>query len=336
MAISGYEQNYMTAVLEIMQHGSFQKNERTGIATKRIPHLEFRVDCDKECPILKSKKVETKSAIDEMLWIFQKGSNDIHDLNSHIWDSWANKDGIVEKTYGYQVKKTEQVHRLINELSADSSSRRGVLCLWDNEDLPDMGLVPCVYTSVWDVIDGKLHTMVVSRSCDLLVGGVFNIFQYYIFNRMIARHLGLTPGSMTFIAADAHIYENQMEECKKQWNWYSLLLTVGQLLNEYGDNLTEEEVRDKIRLTANAVKASKETIQNSADLRYYQIYELVFDTMTELDNQYPGLKLIDIYKSNPTCEFSETMSNDFWEMKVEDVILKDYQCMPKIKYNVAV
>jgi len=208
---NAYEKQYMDILKDIRDNGFEQKNERTGVATRRIPHAVICVDLQKEFPILKKKQVFWKSAIEEILWTMQKQSNNIKDLRPHIWDQWADENGSIGKAYGYQVKMFKQVDYVLDRLAKDSSDRRAVIDLWNAHDLAEMNLVPCCYTSVWNIINGKLNCLLTQRSADFPVGVPFNTTQYAALTHLFARHLGVVPGQLTHVMADAHIYVNQLD-----------------------------------------------------------------------------------------------------------------------------
>ena len=222
---SSFEQQYMEKLMYTYMNGEEEFNERTGLKTKRIPGVVFKVDVAKEIPLLKSKKVLWKSAVEEILWIMQKASNNIKDLRPHIWDDWADENGSIGKAYGYQIKKYDQVKTILNLLKNDHSSRRAVIDLWNYGDADEMNLVPCCYTSVWSITNGKLNCMLTQRSGDAPLGVVFNTLQYSALLMMFARHLGVECGILTHCIADFHIYENQYEGVSKQIYQYRQLLS---------------------------------------------------------------------------------------------------------------
>lgn len=213
--VNSYEKQYIDALDAILETGDDNVNKRTGVGTLRIPHVVFNIDLQKEFPILKTKFVAWKSAMKEILWIMQKQSNNINDLDSKIWDSWADESGSIRKAYGYQVSKPviidgrrfrNQVDYVLTTLKEDPSSRRCVIDLWNVDDLNDMNLTPCCYTSIWTASDEMLNCMLIQRSADFLVGVPFNTTQYAILTHLFAKHLGLKPGKLTHCMADAHIY----------------------------------------------------------------------------------------------------------------------------------
>ena len=226
-----YESQYIANLLYILNDGKKELNERTGINTYRVPTTRIIIDLEEEFPILQSKKVFWKSAADEILWIMQKHSNKISELKSHIWDSWAGEDGTIGKSYGYQIgQKTKgfdnQVQYILETLKKDPSNRQCVINMWNVSELEEMNLVPCAYSSVWNIIDNKLNCMLVQRSADYPIGVPFDTTQYAILTYLFARHLGVTPGLLTHIMADSHIYENQLDGVRQQLKQYETLKTI--------------------------------------------------------------------------------------------------------------
>ena len=220
-----YELQYISNLDDIIRHGQKEKNMRTGINTFRIPSTIIKVDLEKEFPILKSKKVFWKSAADEILWMMQKCSNVTAELNSKIWDNWTGEDGTIGKTYGYQVGQKvfrdgieykNQVEYVLETLKQDPSNRQCVINMWNVGELDEMNLVPCAYSSVWSIINGRLNCMLVQRSADYPVGVPFDTTEYAILTHLFARHLGVQPGILTHVMADSHVYENQMSGVEKQ------------------------------------------------------------------------------------------------------------------------
>lgn len=229
-----YEDQYMNILNNILENGIENINKRTGVGTIRIPNAIINVDLQKEFPILQSKQVFWKSALKEILWIMKDQSNNINDLDAHIWDEWADKEGSIGKAYGFQIAKKvtidgktydSQVHYVLETLGEDPSSRRAVIDLWNVNDLGDMNLTPCCYSSVWNIIDGKLNCLLVQRSADYLVGVPFNTTQYALLTFMFARHLGVEVGLLTHVMADCHIYtyESHLNGAKRMIDNYNQL-----------------------------------------------------------------------------------------------------------------
>lgn len=230
-----YEAQYISNLNSILMSGDFSLNERTGIRTKRVPSTQIVVDLLKEFPILQSKKVNWKTAVKEILWIMQKQSNVTAELGAKIWDQWTGEDGTIGKSYGYQVGQPvvrngcywrNQVEYILGTLGDDPSNRQCVINMWNVSELGEMNLVPCVYSSIWSIIDGRLNCMVVQRSADYPIGVPFDTTQYAALTHMFARHLHVLPGILTHVMADSHIYENQMDGVQQQLRQYNELLTV--------------------------------------------------------------------------------------------------------------
>lgn len=225
-----FEDQYFDLLDKILKEGTVCVSGRQTDAshvtrTKRIWGYMFDIDLQEEYPLLYSKHVAVKSAIREILWIMQKQSNNINDLIPHIWDKWADEDGSIRKTYGYQIHRPvnhpmghwpDQVSAIIGTrekepgmLTIDPSTRHCCINMWDGETLDDNNCPPCCYTSHYTVMDGKLNIAVIQRSADSIVGLPFNIAQYAFLANAFARHLGLQPGRYIHVITDAHIYENQ-------------------------------------------------------------------------------------------------------------------------------
>lgn len=236
-----YESQYIINLRNILTQGKKEFNERTGISTYRLPSSVIIVDLQNEFPILKSKKVNWKVAINEVFWMFQKQSNNVNDLGGHIWDSWADEDGSIGKTYGYQLRQSmkvkgeefkNQVDYVLKRLKENPSDRQCVLDMWNPAELGEMNLPPCVFSSVWSIIDGRLNCMVVQRSADYPVGVPFDTLEYAILTHLFARHLGVEVGRLTHVMADSHIYENQVDGVKEQIERRFYLDKLNKIKNE--------------------------------------------------------------------------------------------------------
>ncbi len=182
-----------------------------------------RYDLQKEFPILTIRKTFIKSAIDEILWIWQKKSNNVHDLNCHIWDSWADETGSIGKAYGYQLSvknkykegEFDQVDRVIYDLKNNPNSRRIMTNIYNFADLNEMHLYPCAYSMTFNVKDGKLNGILNQRSNDMLVANNWNVCQYSILIIMLAQVCGFIPGELVHVISDAHIYDRHIPIVKK-------------------------------------------------------------------------------------------------------------------------
>ena len=216
--MSSADTQYLDMVERILKQG-YYSNNRTGIPTYKLPHQIFQFDLEKEFPILTTKFVAFKTAVKEILWIWQLQSNDVRELqkmNCHVWDEWMRPDGTIGKAYGYQIRKYKQVDHLLDMLRHDPQNRRMIVTLWNIEDLPDMALQPCAFQTLWDVSDGRLNCMLVQRSGDMGLGVPFNMTQYAVLIHLIAQTVGLKPGLFTHVINNAHIYENHVEAMKTQ------------------------------------------------------------------------------------------------------------------------
>ena len=210
---------YLDIVQNILDNGSLGQN-RTGMPAYKLPHQIMQFDLEKEFPILTTKFVAFKTSVKEILWIWQKQSNDVRVLqqwNCHVWDEWMQEDGTIGKAYGYQLAKYHQVDTLLKTLKENPQSRRMVVSMWNMEDLPEMALQPCAFLTMWDVsADNRLNCMLVQRSGDMGLGIPFNMAQYAALVCMIAQVSDLRPGLFTHVINNAHIYENHVEALKTQ------------------------------------------------------------------------------------------------------------------------
>ncbi|MBO5304614.1 MAG: thymidylate synthase [Clostridia bacterium] len=182
-----------------------------------------RYDLTKELPILTIRKTNFKAAIDEILWIWQKKSNNIKDLNSHIWDSWADENGTIGKAYGYQLAQKhkykegefDQVDRVIYDLKNNPTSRRIMTNIYNFQDLNEMNLYPCAYSMTFNVSGKKLNGILNQRSNDMLVANNWNVLQYSLLLKMMAQVCGLEAGELVHVIADAHLYDRHIELAKE-------------------------------------------------------------------------------------------------------------------------
>lgn len=184
-----------------------------------------RYDLQNEFPILTIRKTYFKSCIDELLWIWQKKSNNVHDLNSHIWDSWADETGSIGKAYGYQLSvkhkykegEFDQVDRVIYDLKNNPSSRRIMTNIYNFQDLNEMHLYPCAYSMTFNVTGNKLNGILNQRSNDMVVANNWNVVQYSVLLIMLAKVCGFEVGELVHVIADAHIYDRHVPVLKKMF-----------------------------------------------------------------------------------------------------------------------
>ena len=182
-----------------------------------------RYDLSKEFPIMTIRKQGFKNAVDEILWIWQKKSNKIADLHSHIWDSWAGEDGTIGKAYGYQlgVKNVykegefDQVDRVLYDLKHNPASRRIMTSIYNFADLHEMNLYPCAYSMTFNVTGDKLNGILNQRSNDMAVANNWNVMQYAVLIMMFAQVTGFKPGELVHVIADAHIYDRHIPAVKQ-------------------------------------------------------------------------------------------------------------------------
>ncbi|WP_134683214.1 thymidylate synthase [Brevibacillus migulae] len=212
------DRQYLSLISDVLENGYSDQN-RTGIPTKKLFGRSFTFDLRNEFPILTTKQVFFKTAVKELLWIYQLQSNDVgklREMGVTVWDEWAREDGTIGKAYGYQIRKHRQIDKLIEGLQKDPQGRRHIMSLWDMNDLEDMALQPCAFMTMWDVSDGYLNCTLVQRSADLGLGVPFNFTQYAVLVHMIAQVTGLKPGMFIHFLNNAHIYENHEAALREQ------------------------------------------------------------------------------------------------------------------------
>lgn len=247
--MSNWDKEYLDLCRKILKEGTEVQN-RTGINSIKVPSHHFHFDLEEEFPILTTKQLFLRQAVLEMLWIYQAKSNDVRwlkDRDVHIWDEWEideegiwkatqnvlGKDGKLEQrevvkdfgkkwaytigtAYGYIVNKFNLTDELIDKIKNNPEDRRMVMSLWQNDYLDTAVLPSCVWSSEWDVTDGKLNAWVHQRSCDVPLGLPFNITQYAVLLNMLAKTCNLKPGTLDWSIKDAHIYINQIDGIKEQ------------------------------------------------------------------------------------------------------------------------
>lgn len=177
-----------------------------------------RYDLRKEFPIITLRKTAFEAAIDEILWIWQKKSNNVNDLNSHIWDSWADESGSIGKAYGYQLGvkhiykegEFDQVDRVLYDLKNNPQSRRIMTNIYVHADLHEMNLYPCAYSMTFNVSGKTLNCILNQRSQDMLTANNWNVVQYAVLQHMMAQVSGLEVGELVHVIADAHVYDRHI------------------------------------------------------------------------------------------------------------------------------
>ena len=188
-----------------------------------------RYDLSKEFPAITLRKTYIKSAVDELLWIWQKKSNNVNDLNSHIWDAWADETGSIGKAYGYQLGvkhkykegEFDQVDRVLFDLKNNPSSRRIMTNIYVHQDLSEMNLYPCAYSMTFNVTQKKgedrltLNAILNQRSQDVLAANNWNVVQYSVLVHMLAQVCDMNVGELVHVIADAHIYDRHVPLIKE-------------------------------------------------------------------------------------------------------------------------
>lgn len=247
--MSKWDEDYIALCKRILNEGVRVEN-RTGVDTIKVPSHSFHFDLSEEFPILTTKQLFIRQAVLEMLWFYQAQSNDVRWLQErgvNIWNEWEideegfwtatqmlpGEDGkLVKKeirkeygkewahtigtAYGWIVRKFQLTQTLIDKLKNNSGDRRMVMSLWQNDYLDTAVLPSCVWSSEWDVTDGKLNAWVHQRSCDVPLGLPFNVTQYAVLLSMLAQVTGLKPGTLDWSIKDAHIYVNQIDPIREQ------------------------------------------------------------------------------------------------------------------------
>ena len=212
--------------------------------TKSVFGIVNRYDLSKEFPILTLRRTYWKSALDELLWIWQKKSNNIHELKSHIWDQWADETGSIGKAYGYQLGikhkykegEFDQVDRVLFDLKNNPNSRRIITNIYNHSDLSEMRLYPCAYSVTFSVKDGKLNAILNQRSNDFLAANNWNVVQYALLVHIFAKASGLKVGELVHVIADAHIYDRHIpivEELISRPTFDAPKLEIGEITDFY-------------------------------------------------------------------------------------------------------
>ena len=231
------DQVFVNMCKDILENGTSTEGEKvrphwedgtTAYTIKKFGVVN-RYDLRKEFPIFTLRRTALKSATDELLWIWQKKSNNIKDLSSHIWDSWADENGSIGKAYGYQLGvkhqykegMMDQVDRVIYDLKNNPFSRRIMTNIYNHHDLHEMGLYPCAYSMTFNVTQRKgedkltLNGILNQRSQDVLTANNWNVVQYAVLLHMLAQVCDMNVGEFIHVIADAHIYDRHVEIVKE-------------------------------------------------------------------------------------------------------------------------
>ena len=208
------ENGFSDENLEVRPHWS----DGTPAHTVKKFGVVNRYNLAEEFPIMTLRRTYWKSAVDELLWIWQKKSNRIADLGSHVWDEWAGEDGTIGKAYGYQLGikhqykegMFDQVDRVLYDLKHNPASRRILTNIYNFEDLHEMNLYPCAYSMTFNVTGDTLNAILNQRSQDMLTANNWNVAQYAVLVHMMAQSSGLEAGELVHVIADAHIYDRHV------------------------------------------------------------------------------------------------------------------------------
>ena len=260
------DEQFIKTCKEIIKNGYSSKG--TNVRTRwedgeeanyiSIVGVQNKYDVGKEFPMitLRNNTKTVKNAIDEILWIWQKKSNKISDLHSHIWDQWANAEGTIGKAYGYQlgkkyefktkegIKLMDQVDYVLYLLKHDQSSRRIMTNIFNHEELKDMELEPCAYGTQWLVKEGKLHLILNQRSQDMLTANGWNLMQYAALQYMFAQLSGLEVGTLTHNIGDCHIYDRHIPLVEKLLEAEPVDVTPKLIINNPTKDFYEFKVED--------------------------------------------------------------------------------------------
>lgn len=220
------DQLFVATCKQILEHGYMNTTDEvrprwedgSAAYTKKAFGIVNRYDLSKEFPALTLRPVPLKNCVDELLWIWQKCSNNVKDLRSHIWDAWADEDGSIGKAYGYQLAlpykwpegTMTQVEKVRYDLKHNRQSRRIMTSIYNFADLNEMNLYPCAYSMTFNVVDNKLCAILNQRSNDILVANNWNVVQYAVLLHMLAIDAGLEVGELVHVIADAHIYDRHI------------------------------------------------------------------------------------------------------------------------------
>ena len=229
--MSRADELYRATCLDILENGFYDTelqvrpkwSDGTPAHTVKKFGVVNRYNLKEEFPIMTLRRTYWKSAIDEILWIWQKKSNRIDELGSHVWDEWAGPDGTIGKAYGYQLGvkhkypegEFDQVDRVLYDLKHNPASRRIMTNIYNHADLNEMNLAPCAYSMTFNVTGNTLNAILNQRSQDMLTANNWNVCQYAALVHMIAQVSGLEAGELVHVIADCHIYDRHVDLVKK-------------------------------------------------------------------------------------------------------------------------
>lgn len=224
--MSYFDETFVTMCSDILDHGFSTEGQDVRAHwpdgapahTIKLFGVVHRYDLSKEMPLMTLRPTAWKTATSELLWIWQKKSNDVRELGNHIWDAWAGEDHTIGKAYGYQMGiryafpqgEMDQVDNIIWQLKNRPQSRRILSNMYNFSDLSEMNLEPCAYSMTFNVTGNRLNAVLNQRSQDILTANAFNVFQYSLLILMLAQVCGFEPGELVHVIADAHIYDRHI------------------------------------------------------------------------------------------------------------------------------
>jgi thymidylate synthase len=216
---------YLDLLAHVLNHGT-PKSDRTGTGTRSVFGWQMRFNLADGFPLVTTKKVHMKSIVHELIW-FLRGDTNIAYLKENdvsIWNEWADADGNLGPVYGRQWRAwptadggvVDQISWVIDEIRRNPDSRRLIVSAWNVGELPKMALMPCHTMFQFYVANDKLSCQLYQRSGDIFLGIPFNIASYALLTQMIAQVVGLEPGDFVHTIGDAHLYDNHVEQARKQ------------------------------------------------------------------------------------------------------------------------
>lgn len=250
--MSSADRAFIETCKDIIENGSWVRDERVRphwedgepAFTKKKFGVVNRYDLSKEFPLITIRPISLEKAVDEILWIWQKKSNNVNDLGSRIWDAWADESGSIGKAYGYQMGvkhkyregEFDMVDRVLYDLKNNPCSRRIMTNMYNFADLSEMALYPCAYSMTFNVTDGKLCAILNQRSQDMLAANAWNVAQYAALVMMLAQVSGLQAGELVHVIADAHIYDRHIpivEELIKRESFDAPKVTLDPTITDF-------------------------------------------------------------------------------------------------------
>lgn len=242
---------YLDLVQHVLEDG-VDREDRTGIGTRSVFGTQSRYDLSDGFPLVTTKKVFFSSIVKELLW-FLSGSTNVNDLDSGIWDEWADESGDLGPIYGHQWRNwgggdgdrfgIDQIHNAVEMIYNNPTSRRIIVSAWNVRDIDKMALPPCHALFQFYVHDRRLSCHFYQRSADLALGVPFNIASYALLTMIIAQDCSLRPGELVHTIGDAHIYQNHFEGLKMQLEREPYPLPTVEIERKHFDDIRFDDIR---------------------------------------------------------------------------------------------